>query len=120
MSVSSSWGATMVTDPKHIVAIRVYSLWETCERTTYYVELRTDEGFTMTPSGYATGSVYTNFEGLSKEEARNRALLDAITWADFLGLTVEPLMEDGVEQKPTGFVMTPYTTRRKLAARKAG
>ena len=104
--------------PKNIVGIRVFSMWETCERTTYYVELRTDEGFAMTPAGYATGSVYTNFEGPSKEEARNRALLDAITWADFLGLRVEPLIEDGVEQKPTGFVITPYTTRRKLAARK--
>jgi hypothetical protein len=101
----------------NIIGIRVVKTWETCERTTYYIELRTDEGFTMTPSSHRTRSIYTDFVGLTKDEARDRALIDANTWADFLGLTVDAYVEDGVERQPSMHFET-YTTRRKLAARK--
>lgn len=100
-----------------ITAIRVVSLWETCQRTTYWVELETDEGFTKTPDCHRTGSVYTNFEGLSKEEARERALIDAHQWSDFLGIPVEPYVEDGVIHEPA-MKLEPYTTRRILDERR--
>jgi hypothetical protein len=103
---------------RNIVSIRVHSMYESCQRTTYYVDLKTDEGFVMTAAGHATGSVYTDFVGLTKEEARERALLDAYDWADFLQLEVDPLVEEGVEYKPKR-PMARYTTRRVLAARKA-
>lgn len=102
---------------KHIIAIRVYSLWETCERTTFYVELRTDEGMTMTPAGFATGSVYTNFEGLTKDEARDRALIEAASWGDFLQIEVEPYIEDGVAYEPS-MKFNSYRNRRVMAERK--
>lgn len=104
---------------KKIVRIRVFKTWESCERTTFYVELTTDEGFTMTPRSWATGSIYTNHEGLSIEEARDRALTDANEWGDFLQITVEPYEEDGVIYTPS-FPLELYTTRRELAERDSG
>lgn len=107
-----------LADPKqHIVAIRVLRMWESCQRTTFYVELLTDEGFTMTPASHRTGSVYTNFEGLSEDEARQRALIDADTWGDFLGIVPEPFTQDGVTYVPD-MTMRPYETRRVLAERR--
>ncbi len=101
----------------NIVKIRVFSMWETCERTTYFVELTTNEGFTMTPSSHRTGSVYTNHEGLSIVEARDRALIDAHEWGDFLLLAVDPYIEAGITYEPT-MTLDAYTTRRELAARR--
>ena len=100
-----------------IVRIRVISMWESCNRTTFYVELTTDEGFTMTPCGHATGSDYTDGKGLSIGEARDRALTDAGTWGDFLGIAPDPFLVDGQEAKPI-MPMELYTTRRVLAARR--
>lgn len=99
-----------------IVKIRITRMWETCNRTTFYVELETDEGFTMTPSGHATGSDYTNGEGLSVEEARDRALIDAADWSDFLQIPVEPYVEEGVTYEPN-MRFSRYTNRRVLAER---
>jgi len=107
---------TQQSERRTIVKIRVFKTWESCERTTYYVELLTDEGFTMTPCGHATGSVYTDHKGLSKDEARDRALCDAAEWGDFLGIEPEPFEEDG-EVHTTSFKLQTYTTRRKLAER---
>ncbi len=101
---------------RRIVRIRVFSMYESCQRTTYFVELTTDEGFTMTPCSHRTGSVYTDFQGLSKEEARERAVIEAQEWADLLMLPMEPFEEDGVLVEPA-FLMDTYTTRRELAAR---
>ena len=100
-----------------ITQIRIFKMWESCERTTYFVELQTDEGFTMTPSSHQTGSVYTNFEGISLEEARDRALMDAHDWADFLGIEVDPYEEDGTVHQPS-MKFNRYTIRRELADRK--
>lgn len=102
--------------PELIERIRVVSMWESCNRTTFYVELTNDEGFTMTPCAHATGSDYTNGEGLTIEEARDRAVTDAGTWGDFLRITPEPFIVDGVEIKPR-IPMEFYTTRRILAER---
>lgn len=101
----------------NIVAVSVFKTWESCERTTFYVSLRNSEGFTLEPISYRTGSVYTNFEGLSIEEARDRALIDAADWADFLGLVVEPYIEDGVEYKPS-MTFNKYQIRRELQRRR--
>lgn len=99
-----------------IVAIRVYRTTESCERTSYYVELRTDEGFTKTPDCHRTGSIYTQGEGLSIEEARDRALSDAADWGDLLGIAVDPYEEDGEIHAPS-FPLEIYTTQRELAER---
>ncbi len=99
-----------------IVSIAVKKMYETCERTTYSVDVTTDEGFEMTVAGHATGSVYTNGEGLSIEEARERALCDAADWGDFLGIQPDDFIEDGVVKKPT-FEMRRYETRRALRRR---
>lgn len=79
-----------------VVEVRVYHMYETCERHTYAVQLVSDEGFTMDPMSYRTGSIYTNFEGLSRDEARERALIDAAEWADFFNIAPTPFVEDGV------------------------
>ena len=104
---------------RRVVKIAVTRMWESCQRTTYYVELTTDEGYSMTPDGFATGSVYTNFEGLSVEEARDRAITTAYDWGDFLELPVEPYIEDGVRHEPT-LALNRYTTRRELKKRQKG
>lgn len=109
-------GVTKAVTPNSIVRIRVTSMHESCNRTTFYVELTTDEGFTMTPCGHATGSDYTDGQGLTIEEARDRAVTDAGTWGDFLRITPEPLIMDGVEIMPR-VPMDLYTTRRVLAER---
>ena len=106
---------------KNIVSISVSSMWESCERTTYFVRLVTDEGFDMTPASYRTGSIYTNFEGLTKDEARERAMMDAASWGDFLCIPVDALVEK--DENGNDVVMTPkrtfnsYGMRRELAAR---
>lgn len=107
----------MSNSPHKIVRIRVFSTWETCERTTFFVELTTDEGMSMTPASYRTGSLYTNFEGLGLAEARDRALIDAHEWGDFLGVTVEPFVMEGVTIEPS-MTMKTFTTRRELKARR--
>ncbi len=99
--------------PAAIVRIRVTRMWETCQRTTFFVELTTDEGFTMTPCCHRTGSVYNDFEGLSVEEARDRALTEALEWGDFLCMEVEPYVEDGVTYEAS-FPLETYTTQREL------
>lgn len=100
-----------------ITEIRIYHMWESCQRTTFYVDLVSTEGFTITVASHRTGSVYTNFEGLTLEEARDRALIEADTWGDFLGIKPNPYTADGVACEPS-MLMRPYETRRVLAARR--
>lgn len=99
-----------------IVRISVLRTYESCERHTYYVRVETDEGFTKEVESHRTGSVYTNGEGLSIEEARDRALIDAATWGDFLGIEPEPYVADGVTHQPS-MTFDFYTTRRKLGVK---
>lgn len=104
--------------PLHkVVGIRVVRLWESCDRTTFFVELVTDEGFTMTPQSFRTGSERPKIDGISVEEARDRALITADTWGDFLGIVPEPFEHEGVTYEPH-MTMRPYETRRLLAERK--
>ncbi len=103
----------------NIVSISVMKMYESCERTTFYVQLMNDEGFVMTAAGHQTGSIYTNGEGLSIEEARDRALIDAADWADFLQLEVDPFMDDdGIVLEPS-MTFDKYSMRREIAARKS-
>ena len=110
----------MATTTKHqVVKIRVTRYWESCERTTFYVELETDEGFTMQVAGYATGSVYTNHEGLSVGEARDRALIDAADWGDFLGIEPEPYADPSTGQfcLPS-MTFDKYSNQRAMAEKR--
>jgi len=107
----------MMGEVKSIVAIRIYSLHESCQRTTFFVDLVSSEGFTITVASHRTGSVYTNFEGLPLEEARDRALIEADTWGDFLGIKPDAYTCDGATFEPS-MLMRPYETRRVLAERR--
>lgn len=98
-----------------VVSVGVFKTYETCERHTFYVRLTNSEGYSFEPSSHRTGSVYTNHEGLSIDEARDRALIDAADWADFLGLVPEPYVEGGVCFSPS-MTFGRFTTRRALAA----
>ena len=110
--------ATQSQEPAvKITKVRVFSTYESCERTTFYVELTTEEGFTITPDSFRTGSVYTNHEGLSIDEARDRALMQAGMWCDLLKLLVEPYVEDGKVIEPS-MALNIYETQRVLADRK--
>lgn len=89
---------------------------ESCERTTYYVRATTDEGLTKEVDAHRTGSIYTNGEGLSVDEARDRALIDAHTWADFLGIEAEPYVENGVTYAPSMTLSTYSYQRRSVTS----
>jgi hypothetical protein len=114
----AAFGRHLPGEAASIVRIRVFRMDESCERTTFFVELKTDEGFTMTPCCHRTGSVYTNGEGLSVEEARDRALTEALEWGDLLRMTVEPYAEDGVTYE-SSFPLETYTTQRAIAAERS-
>jgi hypothetical protein len=101
-----------------IISISVFGMYESCERWTYYVRATTDEGMTKEVEGHRTGSLYNNFEGITREEARDRALIDAATWGDFLGITPEPFIEDGVTYEPS-MTFDTYTHQREMAERRA-
>ena len=103
----------------NIVSISILKMYESCERTSFYVQLTSDEGFTMTAAGHQTGSVYTNGEGLSIEVARDRALIDAATWADFLQLEVEPFTDDNGNVVKPSMTLGQYRRRRKMAVQAA-
>lgn len=77
-----------------VKSVSVYGIYESCERTTYFVRLVTDEGFSKDVEAHQTGSIYTNHEGLSVEEALDRALIDAATWGDFLNIEPDPYYRD--------------------------
>jgi len=107
-----------------IVNIRVHRMDESCKRATFYVRLTTDEGFSMEVAGHRTGHEYRDPDtqemvvvpGLSVEEARDRALMDAADWGDFLRLAIDPYVEEGSVISPKMRFET-YETRRILAAR---
>ncbi len=99
------------TEKRDIKRVRVLKMWETCERTTFFVELTNDAGETITPEAFATGSVYTNHEGLSIEEARDRALIQVVTWAAFFGIKPEPYVDDGVAHEAS-MTLHHYGERR--------
>lgn len=102
----------------NITRISIMKTYESCERTSFYVMLTSDEGFTMTAASHRTGSVYTNHEGLSIEEARDRALIDAANWADFLQVEADPFIEDGKTIEPS-MTFDSYEIQRRLADRKS-
>lgn len=101
-----------------IVQLSIFHMYESCDRHSYYVRATTDEGMTKEVDGYRTGSTYNDYDGLTRDEARDRALTDAETWGDFLGITPDPYIEDGVLCEPL-MMFDTYTTQRELAARKA-
>ena len=107
-----------------ITEVSVVRMTESCERTTYYVRLTTDEGFTIEPSSHRTGHAYVEdgvrveVPGLSVEEARARTFYDAGDWADLLGIPVSPYEEDGEPKEPTMRPRQRFAMRRRLAERR--
>lgn len=104
--------------PKAIIAVSVRVLWESCDRWTYYVRLESEEGFDKTPVSFRTGSKMNNYEGLSREQARDQALIEAAGWADFLDLTPTPFVDRDGETYEPSMVFRSYSGRRQIAAAK--
>ena len=111
--------------PHAIVAISVVRLTESCRRTTYYVRLTTDEGFTTEPVSHCTGHEHMQdgelvvVPGLSAADALQRALYDAGDWSDLLGIPVDPYEEDGQIVVPTMRPRRRFEMKRMLDARRA-
>jgi hypothetical protein len=103
--------------PHTIVRLFIMHMYESCERHSFYVVAETDEGFTKEVDGHRTGSVYNDHAGLTKEEARDRALIDLATWSDFLGIDPDPFVMDGETHKPS-MTFGTYAIRRELALRR--
>lgn len=101
----------------HIVKIEILYMYESCERHSYFVRVTTNEGLTREVEGHQSSSIY-NPEGISREEARDRALIDAATWGDFLGITPEPYIEDGEVISPS-MKFNTYTYQREMAKKRA-
>jgi hypothetical protein len=104
-----------------IVKISILYMYETCERHNYYVRATTDEGMTRDVEGHRSGSLYTIVDGvqtgISREEARDRALIDAATWGDFLGIIPTPYVEDGVTHEPS-MTFDTYSHQREMDERR--
>ena len=104
--------------------VSIVRMTESCERTTYYVRLTTDEGFTIEPNSHRTGHAYVEdgvrieVPGLSVKEALARTFYDAGDWADILGLAVDPYEEDGEERDPTMRPRQRFAMQRRMAARR--
>lgn len=96
-----------------IVKIHISHMYESCERHTFYVVVTTDEGFTREVESHQTGSIYTDHEGLTVEEAMDRALITAADWGDFLQLPVEPFIFQDILREPS-LTFDSYTMRREL------
>ena len=104
-----------------IIGIRISKLWETCDRTSFYVTLESDEGFDKQVECHRTNSIMdreAGHPGISIDEARDRALIDVHRWADFLNLELDPYIEDSVLYEPS-MRMLPHTVQRELAKRRA-
>lgn len=108
---------------RKIVKISIFPMTESCERTTYYVRLDTDEGFHTEPCAHRTGHAYMDdgvrveVPGLSKEEALQRALSDAGDWSDLLQIPMEPYIEDGAERK-AAWDRNRFTNEREMIRRR--
>ena len=79
-------GKAKTGTPAAIERIFIMYTFESCQRHSYYVVVATDEGLVKEVASHRTGSIYNNFQGLSCEEALDRALIDANTWGDFLNI----------------------------------
>ena len=110
--------------PHHFVSVSIICMTETCKRTTYYVRLTTDEGFTIEPVSYRTGHEYMEdgvlvvVPGITAPEALQAALYDAGDWSDILGLPVDPYEEEGEIILPTRRPRRRFEIQRMLKARK--
>jgi len=106
---------------RNIVKVDVYRMHESCERTTFFVRLTSDEGFTKDVDSFASHCIYDDMNGtrgLPVAEARDRALTTAADWADFLDMPVTPYVEEGVTYEPL-MTFECYTAQREEAAEDA-
>ena len=101
------------------MSVRILPRWESNERWTYWVELVSDEGYAISVSSHQTGGLHNDFAGLTRDQARRNALIDAARWSDFLEYAMDPFVDkDGMTYQEPGALL-PYRNRRNLAARKA-
>ena len=105
--------------PGTTVAVRVQGRWETCDRWTYTVQLESGEGYTKDAVSFRTGSKVNDYVGLTRDEARERALIEAVGWADFHQLEPVPFVEDDGKTYEPRYSFKSYEARRQMEARKA-
>lgn len=89
---------------KNVTKVFVTYMHESCQRHTYWATIVNDQGQQIEGYSKQTGSLYNNFEGLTREQAREQILYHAQEWADFFGISLQPYVEDGVEYKPNMFI----------------
>ncbi len=109
---------------RHVVSVSVVRMTESCRRTTYYVRLTTDEGFTIEPSSHCTGHEYVEdgrtvvVPGIDAGTALQRALYDAGDWSDLLRIPVTPYEEDGIVVEPSLRPRHRFEKQRRMRARR--
>lgn len=109
---------------RHVVSVSVVRMTESCRRTTYYVRLTTDEGFTIEPCSYHTGHEYMEdgrtvvVPGMDAAEALQLALHDAGDWSDLFRIPVTPYEEDGIVVEPSLRPRRRFENQRRLRARR--
>ena len=85
---------------KPVAAVYVGRMIETGDRPSYWVTIRNAAGQTITPSVFRAYD-FNGTEGLSNDDARDRALMEASEWADFFGIEMTPYIEGGVRYEPS-------------------
>lgn len=92
--------------------IRVFHMVESGDRHSYYVDIITDEGMSRSVDAF-----YTKY-GLTRDEARERALSTAIIWGDLFNIEPADHVEDGVLYT-ADWRHRPYTIERELKKRQS-
>ena len=82
------------------VSVYVSKLVESGPRYSFWVVIENSKGQTLTPQVFRAYS-YNGSSGLSIEEARDRALIEAHELAGFFGMKAEPFYDNGVLYEPT-------------------
>lgn len=100
-----------------IADLRIEPRRESNERWTYWLNLVSDEGFSISLTSHQTGGTHNDFAGLTRDEARRNALIDAARWSDFLEFDMPAFVDkDGRTYEEPG-ALRPYRNRRMLKRR---
>lgn len=88
-------------DPtKPPVEVYVQRMTESGNRLSFWTTIKNAAGQEITPSVFRAYE-YNGFEGLSVEEARDRALIEASEWASFFGMKATPYYENDILFQPS-------------------
>lgn len=100
-----------------IANVRIEPRWESNKRWTYWLNLISDEGFSISLTSHQTGGTHNDFAGLTRDEARRNALIDAARWSDFLEFDMPAFIDkDGRTYREPG-ALRPYRSRRTIRRR---